>query len=199
MTIKQKVVTKLFHSISIIVLIALVVSCVYGYKLGIFQSTDAFADFIVQVGYFAPLIFIIIQAVQVVLPVIPGGISSIAGIIIFGPVYGSIYNYIGIVIGSIINFLLARRYGKTLVQSVVSKKIYEKYMGWIEKGDRFDKLFTVAIFLPVGPDDFLCMLAGLTKMKLKKFVTIILLCKPLALLVYTLGFSALINWATTLF
>lgn len=197
MTTKQKVLKRLFQSISILGIITTVGLIIYGYRLGVFQSPDTLSEFIMQVGHFAPLLFIAIQAIQVVVPIIPGGISSIAGMIIFGPVYGFVYNYIGIIIGSTINFLLARRYGKTFVLSIVSKKTYKKYMGWLDKGGRFDKLFALAIFLPVAPDDYLCMIAGLTKMKLKKFTTIILLCKPVSLFVYSLGLSTLITWATT--
>lgn len=43
--------------------------------------------------------------------------------------------------------------------------------------------------MPVAPDDFLCMLAGLTKMTYKKFITIIVLGKPASLLVYSLGLT----------
>ncbi|EAO61482.1 immunoreactive protein Se23.5, partial [Streptococcus agalactiae 18RS21] len=33
-------------------------------------------------------------------PVIPGGVTTVAGFLIFGPTLGFIYNYIGIIIGS---------------------------------------------------------------------------------------------------
>nr|WP_263848867.1 hypothetical protein [Lacticaseibacillus thailandensis] len=46
--------------------------------------------------------------------------------------------------------------------------------------------------LPVAPDDFLCMLAGLTKMSLRKFVWIIVLCKPWTILAYSMGMNKLI-------
>ncbi|WP_225353487.1 VTT domain-containing protein [Lacticaseibacillus thailandensis] len=50
----------------------------------------------------------------------------------------------------------------------------------------------MAILLPVAPDDFLCMLAGLTKMSLRKFVWIIVLCKPWTILAYSMGMNKLI-------
>ena len=43
------------------------------------------------------------------------------------------------------------------------------------------KAFAAAIFFPVAPDDLLCYLAGLTEMRLGKFVLIILLGKPLSI------------------
>ena len=120
---------------------------------------------------------------------LPGAIGCAAGVLVFGPVEGFAYNYIGICAGSIAAFLLTRRYGRDFVKRMVSEKAYEKYAGWLEQKDRFDKMFAIAIFLPVAPDDLLCYLAGLTRMKVRKFVWIILLGKPAALLLYSMGMS----------
>ena len=95
----------------------------------------------------------------------------------------------GICLGSVAAFLLSRRYGKEFVRRIVSEKAYNKYAGWLEKKDRFDKMFAVAIFLPVAPDDLLCYMAGLTRMKAARFITIILLGKPAALFLYSMGMT----------
>lgn len=57
------------------------------------------------------LVFVFIQIVQVVIPIIPGGISCLAGVILFGAGMGFVYNYVGICIGSVIAFLIAKAYG----------------------------------------------------------------------------------------
>ena len=62
-----------------------------------------------------------------------------AGVFIYGHIIGTIYNYIGIVIGCAIIFYLVRLYGAAFVQSVVSKRTYDKYIGWLDKGNRFDR------------------------------------------------------------
>lgn len=99
------------------------------------------------------------------------------------------YNYVGIALGSVIAFLLARRVGISFLQIVSSKKNYDKFIGWLDKKNRFDTSFTIAVLIPLVPNDFLCMLAGLTKMKLEKFIAIIFLCKPLSISLYSFGFS----------
>ena len=58
---------------------------------------------------------------------------------IYGHIIGTIYNYIGIVIGCAIIFHLARMYGPKFVQSMVSQKTYDKYIGWLNEGKRFDR------------------------------------------------------------
>ena len=189
MGINQTFIKKLINLSSMIGLLATITLLIYGYQAGIFSSAEQLSYMISQAGIWGPLIFIFIQIIQCVIPIIPGGLSCVAGIILFGPFYGFIYNYIGILLGSLINFILARHYGKPLIETIVSKKTYNKYISWLDRGKHFDKLFALAIFMPVAPDDFLCMLAGLTKMTYKKFITIIVLGKPASLLVYSLGLT----------
>jgi uncharacterized membrane protein YdjX (TVP38/TMEM64 family) len=159
----------------------------YCYRQGIFQSQDALEGFLHGFGFWAPVIFTLVQGIQVVLPILPGAIGCLAGVLVFGPVWGFIYNYIGICVGSLCAFLLARRFGAPFVRSISNPKTYEKYIGWLEKGNRFDRFFALAIFLPVAPDDFLCYLAGLTRMSFKKMTLIILLGKPASIALYSLG------------
>ncbi len=171
---------------------------IIGYQQGIFSSPESLKTFLNGLGIFAPIGFILFQVIQCVVPIIPGGFGCIIGVVVFGPVYGFIYNYIGISLGSTINFLLAKQYGKSFVLKIVSQKNYDKYISWIEKGKKFDKLFAFAMFSPCAPDDLLCFLAGLTPMSLKKFVTIILTCKPWSILIYSMGMTSVIHWVSSL-
>ena len=72
-----------------------------------------------------------------------------------------------------------------------SEKTIAKYSRWTEEKDRFARLFALAIFFPVAPDDFLCYLAGTTNMSWRKYTTIILLGKPFAIALYSLGLTVL--------
>lgn len=164
---------------------------IYGYKAGLFSSTESFRNFILGFGMWSGLIFVLIQIAQVIVPIVPGAVSCVAGIIIFGPWVGFLYNYIGICIGSILVFLLSKKYGKDFVKGIIGEKSYNKYIGWIERGKKFDTMFALAIFFPVAPDDLLCYIAGLTKMKLEKFVAIILLGKPMSIALYSLGLTSI--------
>lgn len=158
---------------------------VYCFHLGVFHDTTILQNLVQQAAFFGPLLFIALQIVQVVVPIIPGGISLAAGVLIFGPVIGFVYNYIGIVLGSLLAFTLGRRFGKPLIHHLISQKTYDRYIGWLDNQNRFTKLFALAIFLPVAPDDVLCLLAGLTKMSFKTFTLIILLAKPATIFLYS--------------
>lgn len=61
-----------------------------------------------------------------------------------------------------------------------------KYIHWLDNQKRFDRLFTLAIFFPIAPDDALCLMASLTKISFKKFTWIILLAKPASVFAYSL-------------
>ena len=99
---------KLFKIITIIVTILLVAFIIHGMHLGIFKDKSLLINYMKKFGIWAFLFFIILQAIQVVFPVIPGGASCLAGVLAFGPVLGFIYNYSGLVIGSTLAFILSR-------------------------------------------------------------------------------------------
>ncbi|MCH0131568.1 TVP38/TMEM64 family protein [Enterococcus faecium] len=178
---------KLINFISIIGLGLSIALTIYFINLGVFKDLNALRGLVGDSIILGPIIFVFIQILQVVIPIIPGGISTAAGVLIFGPYAGFIYNYIGISIGSIIIFLLGRRYGKPFILSMISDKTYNKYIGWLDNQNRFEKLFALAIFLPVAPDDALCLMAGLTNMSVKRYTLIILIAKPLSIFLYSMA------------
>lgn len=178
---------KIINCISIAGIIATIAVTIYFIRLGVFKDVDALRGLVGDSVILGPILFMLIQIIQVVIPIIPGGISCAAGVLIFGPFAGFIYNYVGIAIGSVIIFLLGRQYGKPFILSLVSDKTYNKYIGWLDNEKRFERLFALAIFLPIAPDDALCLMAGLTKMSLKKFTLIIILAKPVSIFLYSLA------------
>ena len=179
-------------------IVFLLAACLYLWKMGIFSSQEKLRTFINGFGMAGGLIFVLIQIIQVVVPIIPGGISCLAGVLMFGGGMGFVYNYIGICIGSVLAFLIAKAYGKPLLRKMFQPNLLEKYENWTQTQNRFAKLFALAIFLPVAPDDFLCYLAGTTNMRLKTFTVIILLGKPCSIAAYSLGLTQIFKWISSL-
>ncbi len=99
----------------------------YGIDNRLFVSSESLQAFLDRFGLFAPALFILIQMVQVVIPILPGGISSVAGMLMFGNGFGLLYSCIGLVIGEAIGFLLVRYYGVAFVQLILSPKKYQKF------------------------------------------------------------------------
>ena len=114
-----------------------------------------------------------------------------------GAVYlAMILGVLAVIAGSVIVFLAARALGRNAVQRFLDKGVMEKYLPIIEeKQDMF--LFLTMLF-PFFPDDALCMLAGLTKIPLGRFVAIMALARPWGLVVAALlgsGSLSLPVWA----
>ena len=168
----------------------------YGATSGKALSQERLQAFVASCGAAGGLLFVAFQMVQVVVPVLPGGLGCLVGVVLFGPVMGFVYNYVGICIGSLLAFAVARNCGRPLLSLLFSEKLIAKYSDWTERNDRFARLFALAIFFPVAPDDFLCYLAGTTSMTWRRFTTIILLGKPLSIALYSLGLTVLFQQIT---
>ena len=96
-------------TVTIVGILISLVLVIIGLKMGVFTSPETLQMFLRGAGLWAPLVFVGIQVVQVVFPIIPGGLTCVAGVLLFGPVWGFVYNYVGICIGSCINFSLAKQ------------------------------------------------------------------------------------------
>lgn len=154
-----------------------------------FTSVEEFQEYMDRFGIWGPLVLTLFQAFQVVVPVLPGYLGCAAGAVAFGPVVGFTCNYIGISIGSIIAYYVARKYGIDIVLSMFSEKMYDKWSKRIEKSKSYDWFLFLATVLPLFPDDFLCYFSGLIRMSAKKFIWIIIIGKPWCILGYSILFG----------
>ncbi len=196
--IKAQWILRAEKTVSMIGLIVSILFCIYGWRHGIFTSPTKLRDFVAGFGFWGALVFMIFQAVQVVLPILPGGVGCLGGVLLFGAWRGFFYNYTGICIGSILAFLIAKHFGKPLLRCMFSESLLQKYSAWSSTKGRFAKLFALAIFLPVAPDDFLCYLAGTTEMELAQFTAIILAGKPFSIALYSLGLTTVFTHLSSL-
>ncbi len=136
----------------------------------IFTSPETIRNYILSFGIFAPLVFIFLVMLQVLLAPIPGQVAGLAGGYIFGFALGTLYSMIGLIIGSFIVFVLSRKLGRPFVEKVVDKKTLEKFDTLIIRRGLFF-LFLIYL-LPALPDDAVSYLAGLTKFKIKTLLII---------------------------
>lgn len=183
--VKDNSLKMIFQIITIIMTILIIIFIIYAFKYRIFSSNESLIKYMKSFGLLAPLIFIFIQIIQVIFPVIPGGASCLAGVLAFGPVEGFIYNYIGLCIGSVISFSLSKKYGMGIIRKIFKEETVDKYLNYI-KEKKFDKVFFFGILIPGAPDDLLCYIAGITHIGYKEFIKTIILCKPLTLIFYSL-------------
>ncbi len=189
---KERILKNLLIVFLVGLLLVSAVFMVHGYIDGGFDSVETFREYVGRYGVYGPIVLGLIQMLQVIVPIIPGIIGCAAGAGIFGAAGGFWCNYIGICIGSIIAFFLAKWLGMSLVKLMFSEVKYNSWVEWIQKKKCFTWLLFLSILLPLAPDDFLCYFSGLIGMDNKKFVWIILLAKPWCILFYSVVFGYLI-------
>lgn len=121
-----------------------------------------------QVGVLAPVVFTFVVIVEVLLAPVPGGPLYVVAGILFDPITAILSSLVGNVVGAYIAFLLARRYGRHVVERLIDKDKLRKFDAASEKKGAF------AVFLlrlvPVTSSDIVSYMSGLTTMKGIKFL-----------------------------
>jgi len=121
-------------------------------------------------GILAPVIFIGMQALQVIIAPIPGEVTGILGGYLFGEWVGLLYSTIGLTVGSLAAFTVGRWLGAHYVQRLVSPEIWRK-LGFIVEAE--GAIICFVIFLIPGlPKDMTCYLFGLSPMPFWVFAVV---------------------------
>ncbi|ACM57181.1 TVP38/TMEM64 family protein [Halorubrum lacusprofundi] len=134
-------------------------------------DTEALRLWLQQFGVLAPLVFIAIQALQVIVAPIPGQVVALVAGYLFGPFWGTVYSITGVLIGSAIAFSLAKRYGRSFVEDILHEDVVTRFDEFVDTVG-VPGLFAFVI-IPGLPDDAICFLSGLTKWKLPTFIAVI--------------------------
>ena len=176
-----------FQVIAAVIVILVVLAVVWALHRGVLSSQDAFVNFIKSTGSFAPIAFLIIETISVVILILPCAVGYPVSTVAFGPFWGFILNAIATIAGSLIIFAIVKKWGRPIAEAVVEKKHFEKYKRFTSSVSLFEKLLAGILLVPFLPDNVLCYIAGLTEMKFKRFAIIVILFKPWKSLFYTYG------------
>nr|WP_320024012.1 VTT domain-containing protein [uncultured Acetobacterium sp.] len=150
----------------------------------IFATLDTLKSFLLQFGAWTPLVFFLLQLLQIIIAPIPGGTVGLVGGALFGTIGGFLISATGTLAGSIIVFALSKRFGRPFVMKFVSSELIEKY-DHIKESRLNTVLFLIFLF-PLFPDDMLCFIAGLSTMPLRTFIIIVLLARTPSVFINTM-------------
>ncbi|AGM98958.1 TVP38/TMEM64 family protein [Streptococcus iniae] len=166
------------------ILFSLTFICYLVGKLDIFNNPQALSQLIKDHLLIGSIVFFLVQIIQVVIPIIPGGITTVVGFLTFGPILGLFLNVVGIILGSSLLFILVRKFGKPFVLLFIDD---EKMVVYEEKlaSKIYERIFILNMISPVAPADVMIMITGLSKISFKKFLLIIILCRPISMVVYS--------------
>lgn len=155
--------------------ILIITACLYFLRItGILDKIDSIEKlraYIDSFGNYAIILFIIIQFLQVVAIPIPAFITVGAGVLLYGPFWGSIFSCIGIILGSIVAFYIGKIFGYKVAKWLVGKESLDKGLKLIKGKDKI--ILTFMFLFPFFPDDILCFVAGITTISSTFFIIMI--------------------------
>ncbi len=157
------------ESLSGMVIFFVFISLIVG--IGRYFGLQDIQDFILGFGVFAPIISVVIFALTMVSAPLSATAIQVAVLLIFGREYGAILSFIGLTIGTSINFWISRLFGKSLVKKILGEKSIEKIENFFDGESR--KKYLVFLFVLFGGTDILSYTIGLSKMNFFKFALII--------------------------
>jgi uncharacterized membrane protein YdjX (TVP38/TMEM64 family) len=111
-------------------------------------------------GWAAPLIFIAIQVVQVIMSPIPGEMTGPVGGALFGTFSGALYSTIGLTLGTLLCFGIGRLYGEPLVRRWLSERHWRR-MNFVLEAEGAILCF-ILYLIPGFPKDLLSYLFGIS-------------------------------------
>jgi uncharacterized membrane protein YdjX (TVP38/TMEM64 family) len=123
--------------------------------------------FIESFGPFAAVVFVLIQALQVVFAPVPGEVTGFVGGFLFGNVVGAVLSTIGLTLGSVVAFQIARIFGLKIVEKVVKKEYIHKFNDFVTHKGLY--ISYILFLIPGFPKDSLCYLLGLTHIRFLDF------------------------------
>lgn len=122
-----------------------------------------------SVGYLAPLFYLLIYSIAPVF-FIPGWIITIAGGLVFGPLWGTVLTVVGATIGATLAFLVGRFLGRDFVASLLKDKF--KGVGSLDEyaaSRGFEVIFFLRL-IPLVPFNALDYMAGISKIGARDYV-----------------------------
>ncbi|MBQ7977658.1 MAG: TVP38/TMEM64 family protein [Clostridia bacterium] len=144
-----------------------------------FTDANKMQEMLESVGWWKYLLFFLFQFLQVTFLPLPAMATTIVGTLMFGPFIATLLSFAGIMLGSIVAFIIGDKCGEKVVAWIVGKEKMEKYSALL-----FDKgkyMFFLMMLFPIFPDDILCLVAGMTSMSYKFFLTTIFLTRPIGI------------------
>lgn len=164
-------------SVYAFILFCLIV-CFILQKTGFFaitQDMESLQNYLQTKGAWMPIVYIILQYLQVVILPIPSAVATAAGVALFGALKTFFYSLGGILLGTFTAFFIGRKLGAKAVEWMIGEDALKKWQKKIKGKDSL--LLTLMFVLPFFPDDVLCFIAGLSSMSTAYFFVMIILSR----------------------
>lgn len=153
------------------------------------DDPETFRVWVDSFGVWGRLVFVGMVFLQVLVALIPGEPIELMAGYMFGAVEGTLLAMAGILLGSLVIFLLVRKLGVKMVQ-VFFKDKEIKRLAFLKNPKKSMVLTFVIMMIPGTPKDLLSYFVGLTPVKLWQWLLIVLVARIPSLVTSTVSGAA---------
>ena len=155
-----------------------------------FSDADAIRAWVNDHLALGVLLMTCLCALQVVIAFVPGEIVEIAAGYAFGGLLGAVVCSVGITAGSIVAMLLARRFGRRLVESLYSKRSIDS-LPILNDSKKRNAMVFLLFLIPGTPKDMMTYVVGMTGMSVPLYVLLTSFARFPSIIISTLGGGAI--------
>ena len=151
------------HKKTAVLLVLLIALAALTWKLSTWLTPQQLQQALQQTGGWAPVLYI---GLFILLPTFffPVAVLALAGGLLFGLWWGSVYTFIGAVLNCALMFLLARYVGRSQVQRLVEQKLSPQWQRRLQMADGKEGFLLLIILrlIPAVPYNLINYTFGLT-------------------------------------
>ena len=171
---------KIVPIVKLLVLLAIVIAIpvnIVLYHHDIIDRFESFQDviaFLEQYHWQSILIYIVIQAVQIVISMIPGQAFQFAAGYLYTFFPGLLFSLIGAALGTSVSFCLAKVLGKDAIHLFLGEEKTAYYVERLNSKQAYAIVFLIYL-IPGIPKDIVSYAAGVSEMRWRPFFTFAML------------------------
>jgi uncharacterized membrane protein YdjX (TVP38/TMEM64 family) len=136
----------------------------------LYQDNHFLKETVRSWGWMAPLVFMAIQALQVIISPFPGEITGPVGGALFGVWWGVLYSTIGLTAGTLFAFWVGHRWGEPRLRAWLSEHNWNR-MNFVIEAEGAIICFLVYL-IPGFPKDIMSYLFGISPMPFRVFAIV---------------------------
>lgn len=149
------------------IILALVLLIGIYFQVWQYIKPDVLKTYIEGFGIWTPIVYSLIYLVAVFIPH-AGTAMTVVGGLIFEPFFGTVLVITISSLGSVLPFLIAKKYGRKRIQAKIEKTKYKKYL---DRADENSFMFILYMrLIPLIPYELQNYIAGLVNISIGKFI-----------------------------
>lgn len=132
------------------------------------NDQERIQEWVSQFKFWGPLVILLTMVLQMFLFVVPNILLIMISILSYGPLWGSLLAWFGVFLASTVGYFIGNKLSPVIVNKLVSEKTQDTLREFIRE---YGMKAIVVIRLSTFSNDGLSIVAGLLRMKYRRFIT----------------------------